>query len=48
MFDLGDSLVQGDSSNGTYYLIMATLQVRESSEVYGIPALATPLASCIF
>jgi hypothetical protein len=27
MFDLGNSLVQGDASCGTYYLVMATLHV---------------------
>ena len=28
LFDLGNSLVQGDVSNGTYYLVLATLQVH--------------------
>lgn len=28
MFDLGNSLVQGDASNGTYYLVLATLHVH--------------------
>jgi hypothetical protein len=28
LFDLGNSLVQGDASNGTYYLVLATLHVH--------------------
>lgn len=39
MFDLGNSLVQGDASNGTYYLVLATLHVIIITDTFSLELL---------